>query len=186
MATCALVGIGTVGTCPSNQGGIVRSFGCKLSDITSITLTSGVVSAITTGAVAAIFAQYNYDRDATANFNSTGSLNANRVSYEQTAFLKFGGVTDASILAAENADACCETFWIHVMANGTRIVQGIERLAATGAPEGTYNRATRIISTVNTDTTANENRIEFTISGNSNTHPMTTDMTDAEILAVGA
>lgn len=180
---CDIVGIGTVGDCTPNEGGITKSFATKLSNITSVTLTSGVISNFTMSSTG-LWEEFIYDRDATANFNQVGSLNNNRFSVEQTAFMKFKGISQTSIDAANKAKDCCDTVWIHVLANGTRLVQGFEYLTATGAPQGTINRQTRIVPTINTDTSANEARTEYTVAGNANTFTNTTSLSDSAILAL--
>lgn len=180
---CGLVGVNSVTDCTPNQGGIVKSFGCKLSDITNVTVTSGVISNFTMDSTG-LWKEYLYDADGTANYNQPGALNGNRFSVEQTAFLKFKGISAAYVDAANNAAACCDVVFIHVLANGTRLVQGLEFMAATGAPVRTANRSTRIVPTLNTDTTPNEARMEFSIAGNSNTFSQTTSLTDAAILAL--
>ncbi len=180
---CALVGINSVADCLPNFGGIVKSFGVKLSDITGVTITSGVISNFTMASTG-LWEEYIYDADGTANYNQTGAINNNRFSNEQVAFLKFKGINAAYVAAANNAKDCCDVVFVHVLANGTRLVQGIEALAATGAPDRTFNRSTRIIPNINTDTTQNEARMEFTISGNSNSFSLTTSLTDSAILAL--
>lgn len=180
---CTITGIGAVGDCTPNEGGIIRSFATKLSNITTVTLTTGVISNFTMTSTG-LWEEFIYDKDATANFNQVGSLNNNRFSVEQTAFMKFKGISQAYIDAANTAKDCCDTVWIHVLSNGTRLVQGFEYLTATGAPEGTINRQTRIVPTINTDTSANEARTEYTIAGNSNTFTNTTTLDNAAILAL--
>lgn len=180
---CDLVGIGSVGDCTPNEGGIRKSFATKLSNITSVTITSGVISNFTMASTG-LWEEYIYDTDNTANFNQVGSLNGNRFSVEQTSFMKFRGISQAYIAAANTAKDCCNTVWIHVLANGTRLVQGFEYLTATGAPVGTVNRDTRIVPTVNTDTTQNECRLEYTVAGNSNSFTNTTSLSDSAILAL--
>ena len=180
---CGLVGINSVTDCSPNYGGIVRSFGVKLSDITSVTITSGVISNFTMASTG-LWEEYVYDGDGTANFNQTGAVANNRFSVEQVAFMKFKGITAAYVAAANQAKDCCDVVFVHVLANGTRLVQGIEALAATGAPERTANRNTRIIPNLNTDTTQNEARMEYSITGNANSFTLTTSLSDAAILAL--
>lgn len=180
---CTLVGINSVTDCLINYGGIVRSFGVKLSDITAATITAGVISNFTM-ASAGLWEEYVYDADGTANFNQTGAINNNRFSVEQIAFMKFKGIGASYVAAANNAKDCCDVVFIHELANGTMLVQGMEALAATGAPNRTFNRSTRIIPTLNTDTTQNESRMEFSISGNANSFTLTTSLTRAAILAL--
>lgn len=180
---CTLVGINSVVDCAANFGGIVKSYACKLADITTVTLTSGVISNFTMASTGA-WKEYVYTADGTANFVQTGSINNNRFSIEHVAFMKFKGITQATIDASNKAAECCDVVFIHVCANGTRLVQGLETIAATGAPVRSANRTTRIVPTLNTDTTANEARTEWTVSGNSNTFTMTTSLTDAAIAAL--
>lgn len=180
---CALVGINSITDCSPNEGGIIKSFATNLANITTVTLTTGVISNFTMTSTG-LWEEYVYDKDQTANFNQVGSLNNNRFSVEQTAFMKFKGITQAYVDAANKAKDCCDTVWIHVLSNGTRLVQGFEYLTATGAPTATINRSTRIVPTVNTDTSANEARMEYTVAGNSNTFTNTTSLSDAAILAL--
>lgn len=180
---CGLVGINSVTDCVPNFGGIVKSFAAKLADITGVTITSGVISNFTMASTG-LWEEYVYDADGTANYNQTGALNNNRFQNEQVAFMKFKGINAAYVDAANKAKDCCDVVFIHVLANGTRLVQGIEALAATGAPDRTFNRSTRIIPNINTDTTQNEARMEFTVSGNANSFSLTTSLTDSAINAL--
>jgi hypothetical protein len=180
---CALAGINSVTDCTPNQGGIIRSFGTELANITSVTIASGVITNFTMSGVG-LWEEYVYDRDQTANMNQVGALNNNRFTVEQTAFLKFKGITQAYVDAANKASECCDVVFVHVLANGTRLVQGFEYLTATGAPEATIGRPTRIVPTVNTDTSANEARMEYTIAGNANTFTNTTSLSNSAILAL--
>lgn len=179
---CGLTDITAIATCETN-GGIVESVGCKFTDITSVTLTSGVVSNFTMASTG-LWQEYTYALDSTANFASTGARNGNRITQEQAAFLKFPGITEAYLLAADNAQQCCDVVFIHFLANGTKVIQGLERLASTGAPSRTANQSTRIVPTANTGTSNEEARLEFNIQGNANSMPMTTSLTKAALLAL--
>lgn len=180
---CTLVGINSVVDCSPNYGGIVKSFGCKFADITSVTVAANIITTFTMASIG-LWKQYLYDADGTAKFDQDGTVNNNRFSCEQGAFMKFKGVTAAYVAAANNAKDCCDVVFIHVMANGTRVVQGIESLAATGAPDRTFNRSTRIKPSLKSDTTQNESRMEFVVDGNSNSFTLTTSLTDAAINAL--
>lgn len=180
---CSLVGVNSVLDCSPNYGGIVKSFGCKLSDITSVTIASGVITGFTMSTTG-LWKEYLYDADGTAKFDQDGTVNNNRFSCEQSAFMKFKGITAAYVAAANNAKDCCDVVFIHVLANGTRVVQGIEALAASGAPDRTFNRSTRIKPSLKSDTTQNESRMEFVVDGNSNSFTLTTSLTDSAILAL--
>lgn len=181
---CSLVGISTVEDCNANEGGIIKSYATKLSAIASVTLTSGVVSSFTMSGGTGQWEKYEYSLDGTANFNEVSTLTNNRNTVEQTAFMKFPGNNQAYHDAANKAKACCDVVFIHILANGTRVVQGLEYLLATGAPQRTIGRSTRIVPTISSDTTANESRMEWTVAGNANTFTMTTSLTDAAIEAL--
>ncbi len=180
---CDLVGVGTVGDCTPNEGGIVKSFGTKFSNITGVTLTSGVISNFTMSSTG-LWEEFLYDLNATANFNQVNTLNGDRSTIEQTAFMSFKGISEAGIAAANSAKDCCDLVFVHVLANGARLVQGIERQAATGAPSRTANRSTRLVANVNTDISTNSARIEYTLAGNANTFTHTTSLSDSAILAL--
>ncbi len=180
---CTLTGINSSTDCVINYGGIVKSYATKLSNITSVTVASGIITNFTMASTG-LWEEYVYDNDNTANYNQTGTVNNNRFSNEQVAFIKFGGISAAYVSAANNAKDCCDVVFIHILANDVRLVQGIELLAATGAPARTTNRRTRIIPNIVTDTTENESRLEFNITGNANSFSMVTDLTDAEIEAL--
>ncbi|TXH43970.1 MAG: hypothetical protein E6Q97_33380 [Desulfurellales bacterium] len=181
---CAVTALNSqTGDC-NNQGGIVRSFGCKLADITAVTLTSGVISNFTMASTG-LWKAFVYDRDATAFYNQTGAVNNNVYSVEQAALLKFRGISASYIAAANAAKDCCDMVFIHVLANGVRLVQGIEiDSSATGGFVGTANRNTRVIPSMNSDTGANEARMEYSITGNANTLSPSTSLSDSAIAAL--
>jgi hypothetical protein len=180
---CALVAIGSATDCVPNEGGIFESYATNLSSITSATITANVISNFTMSATG-LWKKFTYDKDNTANYNQVGSLNGNRFSVEQTAFMKFRGISQAYIAASNTASECCNTVWVHFLSNGVAVVQGFEYLSATGTPIGTKNRDTRIVPSMNTDTSQNEARTEWTVSGNSNTFGNTTSLTGAALLAL--
>ena len=179
---CGLDDITIAANCEVN-GGIIKSVGCKFTDITTVTLTSGVVSNFTMASTG-LWKEYGYSLDATARFGTPGTRNGNRLTYEQTAFMKFPSVTEALLLASDNAAQCCDVVFVHFLANGTKIVQGLERIAATGSPVRTTNQSTRIVPNADTGVATEESRTEWTIQGNANTLPMTTSLTEAALLAL--
>ena len=180
---CSLVNISAQTDCNANQGGIVKSFITSFENITSVTITSGVISNFTMASTG-LWVEYDYTKDASANFAQVGTLNGNRSTVEQTAFMKFGGLSAAYVAAANNAKDCCQLVAVHVLANGVRLVQGIESQSATGAPASSANRNTRIAVSMLTDTSQNEARMEFTMAGNQNTFALTTSLSDSAILAL--
>ena len=179
---CGITALSSSTDCAANQGGIIYSFACKFADITSVTITSGVISNLTMSTTG-LLKRFDYDLNNTANYNQVGALNGNRFTIEQTSFMTFRGITAAYIAAANTASECCDTVWFHFLANGLCVVQGIEFLAATGAPNRSLNRSTRIVPTINTDVALNEARVEYSVAGSSNTFSQTSSLTAAALAA---
>lgn len=180
---CSTTALNAVTGCTDDAGGIVRSWYCLLSDITAVTLTSNVISNFTMSTTG-LWKPLVYDKDDTAYYNEVGARNNGRFSATQTAFLKFKGMSQAYITAANASKDCCNIVCIHVFANGTRHVQGIEIDAtATGGFVGS-RLDTRITPSKYSDTGANQSRLEYLIEGQANTLCPTTDLTDSEIAAL--
>lgn len=180
---CAITALSSSTDCAANQGGIIYSFACKFADITSVTITSGVISNFTMASTG-LWKRFDYDLNNTANYAQVGSLNGNRFTIEQTTFMQFRGITAAYIAASNTASECCDTVWIHYLANGLAVIQGIEFLAATGVPNKSSNRSTRIVPTITTDVALNEARVEYTVAGSSNTFGQTTSLNAAAVAAL--
>jgi hypothetical protein len=181
---CSTTALSAVTGCTEDAGGIVRSWYCLLSDITAVSLTSGVISNFTM-TTTGLWKALVYDKDDTAYYNEVGGrANGNRYSVTQTAFLKFKGMSQAYVTAANASKDCCNIVCIHVYANGTRHVQGIELdSTATGGFVGS-RLDTRITPSKYSDTGANQARLEYLIEGQANTLSTTTDLTDSEIAAL--
>lgn len=180
---CALTGLSSSTDCAANQGGVNFSFACKFADITSVTVTSGVVSGLTM-TTPGLLKRFDCDINNTSNYAQVGSLNGNRFTIEQTTFMQFRGISAAYIAAANTASECCDTVWFHFLANGLTVVQGIEFLAATGAPLKSAVRSTRVVPTITSDVSQNEARVEYTVAGSSNTFSQSTSLTAAALAAL--
>lgn len=181
---CALTELNSAAACDFIEGGILYSYAVDLSKVTAITLTSGVISNLTMSTPGQ-FVRWDYDQDATANFGQTGARNANQITIEQAAFLKFKGYTAAYVDAANKAIQCCNVLVIHVLSNGTRVVQGLEQSSgASGGFVKTKVLETRVVPNLMTGTTQEEARLEFNVSGTSRSFTLTTSLTDAAIEAL--
>lgn len=180
---CTTTAINAVSGCTDDAGGIVRSWYCLLTDITAVTLTTGVISNITMASTG-LWKALVYDKDDTAYYNEVGGRNNGRFSNTQTAFLKFKGMSQAYVTAANASKDCCNVVLIHVYANGTRHVQGIE-LDSTASGGFVGSRLdTRITPSKYSDTGANQARLEYLIEGQANTLSPTTSLTDTAIAAL--
>lgn len=180
---CTVSTISSIAGCAGDEGGIERSFMCNLTDIASVTLTSGVISNFTMTSTSQ-WKQLTYDQDDTAYFNQTGARTNGRFSATQAAFLKFKGLSAAYTTAANAVKDCCAVVVIHVLSNGTRLVQGIELDSSAVGLFKVSRVETRVTPSLQSDTGANQSRMEFLIEGTTNDFAPTTDLTDTEILAL--
>lgn len=178
---CTIVEITSV-DCIASDGGLKYTFIADTAALdAAIAHTAYVIStamALTTGTWA-IF-EYDTDDD-TSYYNQEGERNNNRHVYNQTAFMKFAGVTSTKRAAAEALKDCCALVAVHFANNGKSFVQGIE-LGASPAWDVTKKKCKATVN-IMTDTGANEDRVEITlISQSRQASPMTT-LTKADFIA---
>lgn len=180
---CNLINIDSGADCNNSNGGVRVTLYTKLSNITTATLTSDVISNFTMSSTG-LWKKLNFEKDGTAFFNVVGTRNGDRITFEQSSLLKFKGLTETYLKAANELKDCCELVMVHFLNNGATVVQGLERISATGSPIGLMNTQNRLVPSAYSDTSQNSSRLEFNISGNGNSMPMTTSMTEAAILAL--
>jgi len=181
---CGVEPIDSGQDCGLIEGGILYSYATKKSNITAITHTAELITAITMTGVG-LWEKWAYDTDNTSLFEEPGTRNGNRITFAQRAFMKFKGYTTAYRSAANKAKDCCDMVVIHRLANGEAVIQGIEISAtAVGGFTKTKVLETRVIPTRTTDTGQNEPRLEFSVEGTANNLAPHTDLTDTEIEAL--
>lgn len=183
---CALVALNSTTACPDNTGGLDYSYVCKLSDITAITVTSGIITALTMSTTG-LFKKLQYDKNDTSRFDQVGERTneTGALRYNAEAFLQFGGMSSSYKSWADNAGDCCALVFIHVLTNGNLVIQGIEiDSAATGGFTGTKIRDTKIVPSQMGGTAAEEARLEVLVRGRSKHQAPFTDLTPAEIEAL--
>jgi len=103
----------------------------------------------------------------------------------QEGFFQINGISKQITDAADALNGCCQVVVVWILANGARLVQGIEiDSTATGgftlSKEGDCRATCSIIS----DTAANQSRLEVRITSSSAAFSPTTNMTDAAIEAL--
>lgn len=183
---CALAALNSTTGCPDNEGGLQHSYACKLADISAVTVTSGVITALTM-ASSGLFKKLVYDKNETSRFDQVGERTneVGALRYNAEAFLSFGGMTESYKAWADDAADCCQLVFIHVLTNGKRVIQGIEiDASATGGFTGTKVRDTKIVPSQYSGTAADEARLEVLIRGRSKKQAPFTDLTDTEIEAL--
>ena len=79
---------------------------------------------------------------------------------------------------------CCNVVVIHVLNSGERFVQGIELDSAAVGLFTSSKTDTRVIPSLMSDTGANQARLELLVEGTAFSLSPSTDLTDAEILAL--
>lgn len=178
---CTPVGINQdLESCASSDGGIRQSYVTDFANITAVTFTAGLVTAITMSAPG-LWEKFVYDDDDTAFFNSEGERTGKKHVFNQSAFMKFEGITAAKVAAVNALRECCNLVWIHYTNSGVAIVQGFE-------DDGTgdmirVKQSAKVTSSVLTDTGENADRIELTVNSIAKKVHLT-DLTTAEIEAL--
>lgn len=183
---CALVALDSTSGCPDNEGGLQHSYACKLSDITAITVTSGVISAITMSTTGLI-KKLVYDKNETSYFNQVGERtnDTGALKYSAEALMSFGGMSSTYKSFADDMGDCCKLVFFHVLQNGSIVVQGIEiDTGATGNLTGTKVRDTKITPTQNSGTSAEEAALQIIVRGRSKKMAPFTSLTQAAIEAL--
>jgi hypothetical protein len=183
---CALVALNSTTACPDNTGGLDYSYVCKLEDIEAITVTSGIVSALTM-ATTGLFKKLQYDKNDTSRFDQVGERTneTGAMRYNSEAFLQFGGMSSTYKTWADGAADCCALVFIHFLTSGVSVIQGIEiDSAATGGFTGTKIRDTKIVPSQMSGTAAEEARLEVLVRGRSKKLAPFTDLTATEIEAL--
>ena len=101
---CALTTLNSTTGCPDNEGGVTHSYACKLEDISSITVTSGVISALTMASTG-LFKKLEYDKNETSRFDQPGERTneVGSLKYSQEAFMHFGGMSSTYKAWADDA-----------------------------------------------------------------------------------
>jgi len=159
-------------SCGTSDGGIYQSYVTDFGNITSATFAAtGEITAIVMGGVG-LWVKYVYDDDDTAFFNSEGERTGKKHVYNQSAFMKFEGLTVAKIDAVNSLIECCAGVWIHFLNGGINIIQGLED-DGTGTIKRTKQTA-KTTGSILSDTGENTDRAEITVNSQCKTvHPTT-------------
>lgn len=183
---CTLTALNSTTGCPDNTGGVQYSYYTLLANIATVTVTGNVITAMTM-AGATDWEKLEYDKNDTSYFNEVGArLNdTGALSYAQEALLQFGGFNNSFGAAADNTGDCCQLVFIHVLVNGSRVLQGLELdSTATGGFTGTKLRDTKVTPTFNTNTSAEEAFLQYLVRGTAKKLAPFTTLTDAAIEAL--
>lgn len=164
---CGLTALNSASGCPDNTGGIQYSYGCKKTDITALTITSGQISGFTMASTG-LWKKLEYDKNETSRFSQVGERvnDFGPIFYNQESFMHFGGISHSLKSWGDDAAECCELVFIHVLTNGNKVVQGIEiDTSMTGNISGTKLQPTKLTPSQESGTAAEVARLEALIKG---------------------
>lgn len=174
---CTLVALDT-STCVNANGGAEYAYVTDITNITSITVTTGQISAFTMSGTD-LWTKLVPNKNQTARYDQTGNRPnefSTKIDYACEGFMYFAGNSNALKLVADPLAACCRLVIIWVLNTGALVVQGLEIDAgATGGFTGSKEGDCRCTPNMLSDTSANEARLELTFnSRNRVTSPYTT------------
>lgn len=187
---CPLIGIAT-DACASGRGGVSHFYVTSYDSITGVTIGTGPNAGVITGFTMSgtgLWEKYVPTKNQTAFFNQTGERPnefANTHRYVQELFAQFSGIDKSRLDAIDALKDCCQLVAIVVLANGARLVFGLEiDLTATGNRVPSIEGDCRATVSALSDTAANEARVEVRITARSANASPTTNLTDAAIEAL--
>lgn len=149
--------------CDPSIGGLQFSYFCKYSEITSFTVTSGLITAIVM-AGSGSWKAWKPTRDSSAYFNATGNAaTKNSFQFDQVAFLKYSGISHESVKAGNAMIPCCDLVGVHFLDNGAVLFQGVEfNAAGTGVVQS--KEAAKFVPSILSGAGDDESRVEFLVN----------------------
>lgn len=180
---CDITGI-SVADCVDSSGGLLHSYGVSKEYISAVTVSGGVITNFTMS-TADKWQKFEYAGNGTSSFVQTGARTGNKIQYDAVATMVFPGHTAAYKAAADAAAACCQMVFVHVLNNGTRVVQGLEiDGAVAGGASKTKVADTKVTPTMTTGTSTEESNLTYSVTGSSRLLAPFTTITDTAIEAL--
>jgi len=146
----------------SQIGGQEKAYAVGFDKIDTVAITNGVITGFTM-TEAGLWGQLTFDdNDNVAFFNETGEEVGQQVRFNGEGLMKFSGITQNKITAANKAKDCCGVVVVWFSNDGTKRVQGIDV-----APDDTWSfsqKKARIVPNVISDTGDNEARVEYGVT----------------------
>lgn len=181
---CTLFPLNT-GSCANAKGGAAYAYATSLDNITAITVTAGVITAVT---VTDPLVKLVPNKNQTSKYDEVGARPnefSNQIIYNCEGFASFSGKSSDTKKVADSFASCCQLVVFWVLNNGNIVVQGLEiDAAAAGGFTGSKEGDCRCTPSHLSDTSANESRLELVFnSKNALTSPFT-DLTPAELEAL--
>jgi hypothetical protein len=187
---CTLLGLSSDACAPA-RGGVSHFYVTSYDAITGITIGTGANAGVITGftmSASGLWKKFVPQKNQTAFFNQTGERPnefSNTHRYVQELFAQFSGIDKARLDAINALKDCCQLVAIVVLANGARLVLGLEAdTTAAGNRVPSIEGDCRATVSALSDTAANEARVEVRITARSANASPTTNLTDAAIEAL--
>lgn len=111
--------------CSKFIGGLRATYAIDWLDVDTATVTAGVLTAITLKAGKGMV-KIEGDDDNTSFYNQEGAREGNAYRNTQSAFIKFTGLTNAKVVAANHSKGVLKGLYIHLLNDGSLHVQGGE------------------------------------------------------------
>ena len=183
---CTLILLNT-GTCVNANGGAQYCYVTSAEYITSITVTSGIISAFTMASTDNWW-KFVPNKNQTCRYDETGERPnefSTKIAYNCEGFAYFAGKDATAKTVADALASCCQLVVIWVLANGQLVVQGLEiDETATGDYVTSKEADCRCTPSLLSDTAANESRLELLFTSRNAQASPYTDLTPAEIEAL--
>lgn len=162
MLVCQLTGLSQgQNQCVKSVGGLRATYAIDWLDIATATVTAGVLSAITLVATKTLVLMEG-DDDNTSFYNQEGAREGNAYRVTQSAFLKFTGVSNAKVVAANHSKGVLKGLYFHIYNDGSIHVQGGE-LSADGTKLEPSFQGAKLNPSVKSNTGEGESAVEFNI-----------------------
>jgi hypothetical protein len=159
---CVLTGLSQgQAQCTKTIGGVRATYAVDWLDVQSATVTAGILTAITLKA-SKFLVKIEGDDDNTSFYNQTGAREGNAYRNTQDAFLKFTGLSNAKVVAANHSKGVLKGLYFHVLNDGTIQTQGGELTADGAAMEPSFQGA-KLNPSVKSNTGEGESALEYSI-----------------------
>jgi len=148
--------------CIKNVGGVRVTYGVDWNDVEGSTVVAGILTVLTLKSGKKL-SRMVFDDDNTASYNQDGGREGLVYRATQAAFLKFTGISNAKVVAANNSKGVLKGLYFHVLNDGSIQTQGAELNADGTKIQASYNGA-KINPSVKSNTSEGASAVEYNIA----------------------
>jgi hypothetical protein len=147
--------------CTKFIGGLRATYAVDWLDVDTAVVTAGVLSALTLKATKNLV-KIEGDDDNSSFYNQEGAREGNAYRNTQSAFIKFTGLTNAKVVAANHSKGVLKGLYIHLLNDGSLHVQGGEFNADASALIPSFQGA-KLNPSAKSNTGEGESALEYNI-----------------------